>query len=67
MSNQTVGGWSMYIPIQTNNPSIKIDEELMLDLKGIKNQNEDFFVRPKSSILSLLLLGSYYKYGTYKC
>ena len=26
----------MYIPIQTNKPSIEIDEELMLDLKGIK-------------------------------
>ena len=37
MSNQTVGGRSMYIPIQTNKPSVEIDEELMLDLKGIKN------------------------------
>ena len=31
--NRIVGAWSMYIPIQTNKPSIEIDEELMLDLK----------------------------------
>ena len=37
-----VGGWSMYIPIQTNKPSIKTDEELINDLKTIKNQTGEF-------------------------
>ena len=45
----------MYIPIQTNKSSINRDEELILDLKTIKNNNGEFLVKWARNIFFVTL------------